>query len=236
MKMADVIHSNYLLIPVINRLGIHLGFGDKSVKNICNETGIDIDFFLTVINTFSNENYFPEKQLRAFNLLTFLKYLKKTHSYYLSTQVPIVDDLIDRLIVNNKSKTNLHLVKNFFDVYKLELFEHINREERITFPYIETLYKLYHENFDVQTYKKATRDYSIKRFISEHSNINDKLSDLQNLLIKYIPDINDEVLTNSIVFELFRLEKDIVDHTRLEEKILKPMVFELETSLKNLNN
>jgi regulator of cell morphogenesis and NO signaling len=33
-KMADIIHGNYLLLPVINRFGIRLGFKDKTVKDV----------------------------------------------------------------------------------------------------------------------------------------------------------------------------------------------------------
>jgi regulator of cell morphogenesis and NO signaling len=235
MKMADVIHGNYLLIPVINRLGIHLGFGDKSVKNICADHGIDIDFFLMILNTFSNEKYFPEHRLQTVNILVFIKYLRKTHEYYLSVQIPLIESLIDKLIsTEEQTNKNLKLIRSFFLDYKIELNEHIQREERITFPYIENMYSLFYEKFDDQKYKQITRKYSMKRFVEEHSDIDVKLCDLQNLLIKYIACPNEENVTNAIVFELFRLEKDIRDHTRLEEKILRPMVVELENTLKTV--
>ena len=54
MKLADVIHHDYNLIPVISRFGIMLGFGDSSIENICNEKQINIDFFLT---NFANSFY-----------------------------------------------------------------------------------------------------------------------------------------------------------------------------------
>ena len=34
MKLADVIQLNYMLIPVIHRFGINLGFGDKNVADV----------------------------------------------------------------------------------------------------------------------------------------------------------------------------------------------------------
>ena len=62
MQMSEVVEEHPSLIPVINRFGIRLGLGDKSVKAICEEYQLDADFFLTVINTFLNEEYFPEKK------------------------------------------------------------------------------------------------------------------------------------------------------------------------------
>ena len=37
MKMADVIHLDYTLLPVITRFGINLGFGDRTVEKVCLE-------------------------------------------------------------------------------------------------------------------------------------------------------------------------------------------------------
>ena len=61
MKMAEIIHLNYHLLPIISRFGINLGFGDKSVKQICKEHSIDVNFFLEIVNSFHLKNYFPKK-------------------------------------------------------------------------------------------------------------------------------------------------------------------------------
>ena len=35
MKLADVLLTNYKLLLVLNRFDIHLGFGEKSVEEVC---------------------------------------------------------------------------------------------------------------------------------------------------------------------------------------------------------
>lgn len=235
MKMAEIIHSNYLLIPVIRRFGIRLGFGDKTVHTLCHELQIDANFLLTIINTFSNKDYFPEKRLLKVNTLQFIHYLQKTHDYYLNYQVPIIEKHIQALINSSPDNSNsLSLVQNFFKDYKNELEEHLNREENITFPYIKGLYKLYHNDFNEKEYDQLSHSYSMKKYAEEHNNIDDKLYDLQNILIKYLSGSFDDEHTQAVLFELFRLEKDIRNHTRLEERILKPMVEEMELALKSL--
>lgn len=67
MQLSEVVEEHPSLIPVINRFGIRLGLGDKSVKTLCEEHSLDTDFLLTVINTFLNEEYFPEKKLQTFH-------------------------------------------------------------------------------------------------------------------------------------------------------------------------
>ncbi len=65
----------------------------------------------------------------------------------------------------------------------------------------------------------------------EHDNVDEKLYDLKNILIKYVHGNVPESTYNEVIFELFRLEKDIQDHTRIENKILVPLVVETENSL-----
>ncbi len=237
MKMAEVIHHNFMLIPVLSRFGIRLGFAEKTVKLVCEEHQINSDFFLAIINTFNNESFFPEKKLQAFNILVILKYLRKTHIYYLESQLPMIEKNLDALIRSSKDHNdNLKLLKNFFLTYQKELDEHISREEILVFPYIERLYKLYHQDFDSKEYDETIKKYSINKYEEEHDNIDDKLGDLQNILIKYISDSYDEALCNTVISQLFSLEKDIKDHTRLEDNVLIPLVAEMENELKIKNS
>ena len=60
MKMADVIHLNYTLLPVIQRFGINLGFGEDSVSEICAKQNVNLQFFLDVTNAYHDENFFPQ--------------------------------------------------------------------------------------------------------------------------------------------------------------------------------
>ncbi|MCX7984161.1 MAG: hemerythrin domain-containing protein [Bacteroidetes bacterium] len=232
MKMAEVLESNYLLLPVLSRFGIKLGFGEKTVRDICIEKNIDIPFFVAMLNTFSNENYFPEEEIHTFNVLAIVNYLRSTHTYYLQTLVPTIEQLIDTL-AQSRSQHNRSLksVKRYFREYKKELIDHLKQEDTVTFPYIEQIYYAYH-GLSTHQRRNISKEYSMKMFKREHTNIDEKLLDLKNILIKYISGEYDEVVCNAIIFELFRLEKDIIDHTRIENTILLPLVAKMEQSLK----
>ena len=54
-KLSDVLNASPEIIPLINRLGISLGTGDKDVETICKEHNIDADFLSAIINTFIKE-------------------------------------------------------------------------------------------------------------------------------------------------------------------------------------
>lgn len=231
-KLADAVHRNYLLIPVINRFGIKLGFGDKSVKTVCEEYDVDPIFFTAILNTLTFENYFSEKRLKTFPILQIVDYLRKTHHYYRDIQLKIIDSAINNLIDNDKNQDGrLLLIRDFFDKYETELLAHLKREDDNTFPYIERLVALQHQENGKELFKKLSEKYSIKVFEREHDNVDEKLYDLKNILIKYLHGDYDQTACNTVIFELFRLEKDLIEHTRLEDKILIPMVEEVEQEL-----
>ena len=49
-KMIDLISDNYSLLQVMSRFGLSLGFGDKTVKEVCELNGVDCRTFLIVVN------------------------------------------------------------------------------------------------------------------------------------------------------------------------------------------
>ena len=129
-KLFDLINANYNLLPVINRFGIQPGFKDRTVAEVCAEKQINKDFFLALINTYNNPNYFPEAELLSFSPLFLVKYLKKTHAYYLEYFLPKLEVLLEKLISGSaESSQDLQVIRSFYENYKKEFLLHIRDEE-----------------------------------------------------------------------------------------------------------
>jgi regulator of cell morphogenesis and NO signaling len=222
-KVFRLIHHNYNLLPVLNRFGIKLGLKEKTVEAVCREKNINPNFFLAIVNTFVNEEYFPQDELLSFSPLEIIEYLKRTHRYYLNYILPKLDFLLEQLIESRTSENpGLQMVSQFYKKYKEELIEHIDYEEKTVFPYIE---KMVLNN-------KSEGNYTILSFEKEHTNVDEKLNDLKNLIIKYLsPDYN-ENLCNEFLITLFRFEKDIYDHARIEDVILLNQAAAIEKKLR----
>ena len=233
MKMADTIHLNYQLLTILERFDISLGFGDKTVKVVCDENNVNVDFFLEIINSYHDPNYFPKQNLQTFPVSFIVKYLKKTHSFYLEKKIPLIENFIEALIsgCNTNNKTNLKLVDQFFQGYKNELINHIDREETKVQPYVLEIEQAFKEQVLSESLWKKMNSYSIDDFEHEHDNMEDKLFDLKNIIIKYLPPIQNKDLCNNILFELFRLEADLNDHARIEDKVMVPKIRMMEKEL-----
>ena len=226
MKMAEVIHLNYHLLQIISRFGIQLGFGDKSIRQVCRENDIDVNFFLEIVNSYHDKNYFPKKNLQGFPLKLIIDYLRESHNYYLNIKLPQIEQLIRQLsdFSDHISGESLKLIDTFFREYIRELQVHIEREEERVYPYVFFVEEAYHMKKTPESLISRIREYSIDDFEHDHDNIEDKLFDLKNLIIKYLPLPENPNLCHDILIELFRLEADLNDHARIEDKVLVPKV------------
>jgi len=241
MKLADVIHHDYNLVPVINRFGISLGFGDSTINEICTDKNINSGFLLTILNTFHDKQYFSQEYFKSFSTETIIKYLRKAHAYYLEKKIPEIKQLIHQLgEMREGNKNTIQLIANFFDEYASEFSKHVQREEEVVYPYVLRLENsLLNKNKQDRT-STEIEDYSISNYEESHEDIEEKLFDLKNLLIKYLPsNIDDNSLfeENSYLLlrEIFVLEKELNEHSRIEDLILVPKVEEMEKLVKTQN-
>jgi regulator of cell morphogenesis and NO signaling len=238
LKMADLVHINPLLLPVINRFGIRLGFGDKSIEEVCNDSGVNTAFFLEIVNAFSDEKYLPDKHLREFDASMIVDYLDATHKYYKEIKVPELQALIKKLVETTEPefRNTAQLLNGFFMEYVSELNEHLQLEEQFTFPYVLWLQSVVEGNNHDAEVPVERKDYRINHFVQEHSNLEDKLFDLKNIIIKYIPSTLSSNLCNKILEALFQLESDIRDHAWIEDKVLAPKVRMMEKKVETIKN
>lgn len=73
-KMRDLVKNNSALILVMGRFGISLGFGDKSVRDVCRMHNVNENTFLEVVNFVSDKSYSYET-ISLPSLIGYFKFL-----------------------------------------------------------------------------------------------------------------------------------------------------------------
>ncbi len=236
MKMADVIQQNYMLIPVICRFGINLGFGDKTVSEICVSTNVDVDFFLQIVNTYHDKDYFPKEELQSIPSKNIVTYLKMTHADYLKEYLLEIEGLIEVLQAGEiEDENHILLIRNFYEDYKNELIEHIIHEEEVVFPYVMAVEEIYETGIMSEINKKIYKSFSIQRCQDAHNNVEEKLMDLKTIMIKYLVPPKNIRLYHKIILSLFMLEQDLSYHARIEDKVLIPKMLAMEEKIVKMN-
>lgn len=224
MPLGDIIREYPTLIPIVGRFGIRPGLGEATVGEMAAQHGVDTDFFVMVLNTYLNESYFPEKRLQAFHISQIIDYLNKTNSYYLRFQLPNIEKHLRAFISMSRVTNNsLELLGRQSEALRAELTAQIAQDSDTDFPAFLALARRYEQEgagpLEVRGEKKIFE-----------SNAEQLLSEMQNILIRFLTGDYDENLCYAVIFALNSMERDIRQHNRIRHRILYPIVEAMKNS------
>lgn len=224
-KMGDIICDNYRLLQVMSRFNIPLGFGDCSVEEICQSHQVDSHTFLAVLNYINKGHSRSTIPYTDLSVQALMYYLKNAHHYYLDFQLPTIRRKLLEAIDCSTDNEVAFLILKFFDGYVQELKKHMNYEDMYVFTYVENL-------------QKGIKDenYNIDMFVRNHNHIDDKLTELKNIIIKYYPNNQKAYLMNAVLFDIYNSEKDLASHNEVEDYLFVPAVLRLEKEVNEQKN
>lgn len=211
-KLCEVIVDEPSVVPVINRFDIVLGVGDRTIKSICKEKGIDTSFFITILNAFIHESFFLENVTGAFYAGDVVDYLRKTNNSYLRNQLPNIERHFAALISRSDSNNNLPLLFNFYREVKTEIERRIDSDNQ----WFDAIISAEQSNSEVSVAGNAVQ--------AESDSIEDKLSDLINMFVIHLRGDYDRNLCHAVLFAVISLEKDICQNNRIRNRVLRPLV------------
>ena len=213
-RLCELLVVDPTIITVLNRFGINLGVGDKTIQKVCEENEIDPTFLISILNTFINEDYFPLEVLGSFSAVEIINYLNKTNAYYLHFQIPNIERHFKYLMdKSNENNSSLIFIQQFFFEVRNELQSRIAEDKSMWFPNIINL-----EN----EIGRITITENIEYSIIEDS-IEAKINDLLNMFIMHLSGEYDNNLAHAVLIALFNLKKDLNQNNRIRERILRPL-------------
>jgi len=226
IKLSDAILLNPYLMLMLEHFGIELPLQEKTIAEICLEKFINTELFLTFANLYNGNNYSPAVPFSFSDIHSIISYLKNSHKYYSEEIYPTILQNI-RQMTNTETYKEMALVEKFFETYFKEVKEHLDYENTIVFPYMLTLYA------DTKISPPITNhdQYSVNNYKEQHNDIEEKLDDLKNLIIKYLPPDNDRTKRRRLLLSLYELEFDLNIHSQIEDLILIPLVVKMESQL-----
>ncbi|MFI3321145.1 MAG: hemerythrin domain-containing protein [Rikenellaceae bacterium] len=217
--MFDLISANSSMLMVIGRFGISLGVGEDTIEQVCQKHGVDTYTFLAVVNLLIARDKVGLKiDYSKISLPILIKYLHKSHHYFIDYRLPTIrTKLIEAL---DSSDDVSVVIISYFDSYFEEVSMHMNYEEEKLFPYISALID-----------GKGSDTFSIDIYSEHHDKVEEKLSELKNIIIRYYSVETTNAL-NSVLYDIFACEKGLALHGILEDYLLVPAIKEFEQSKK----
>ena len=208
-KMISLISNDYRLLQVLSRFGIPLGFNDKTIREVCENEGVDCDTFLTVVNFLNGENLTPAR-INSLSLKSLLHYLKQSHIYFLDFYLPLIRrKLLDGITLKDSDVS--FLIIKLFDEYVDEIKAHMEEEERHLFKYVEE---------SINNEKITCEELPV--YSRHHEEVGSKLRELKKIIIKYCPQDASANLLNDALYDIYRCEEELDGHCRIEDTLLVP--------------
>lgn len=218
-SMISLIRDNYSLLQSLGSFGINLGFGDKSVREVCEEQGVDTFTYLAVVN-FTINGYREFDDVSKLSIPTLMHYLKASHEYFLGFQLPTIRrELVAALDENDNLA---RLILKVYDDYARAIRLHMKYEEKTVFPYVESLLA-----------GKPTGNYDIETYSKHHGQTDSLLRELKSIIIKYLP--SDGLRNNQLtacLYNIYNNEEWLTYHADVEESIFIPAIRWLEKKSK----
>lgn len=226
VKMADIIFENPSILLLMEHFGLNFIVHEKTVSQLCEENNISEKVFVSFANLYNGFHLSGEENFSNSDIGNIIMYLKNSHNYYENEKYPEIKSLIQELYSKNNSP-EIKLIDKFFTEYFDEVKEHLSYENVTAFPYFYELL----QNENTTNINRQAKNFSVHEYSEHHTDIESKVNDLKELLLKYVPVQNDRVLRRKIIVSLFELEYDLNVHSTIEETVLMPLIGKLEKSL-----
>ena len=208
--MCDLVCDRYAVLQVMSRFGIALGFGDKTIAEVCEENRVDAATFLAVVNMLMGLGVGADVSSEV-SVRTLTDYLHNAHGYFLDFRLPAIRRKLIEAIDCSSSDVAFAILR-FFDEYVAEVQRHMAYEEQTVFPYVESLLS-----------GEKNTSYSMEIFRRQHDQVETKLRELKNIIIKYYPSGSTNEL-NGVLFDIFTCEQELASHNAVEDDIFVPAV------------
>jgi DNA-binding CsgD family transcriptional regulator len=126
--MADVLAEHNELIPVLNRFGIRIGVGDKTILEICAEYQLNPNLVLTVLNVCLDKSYLPKSTLMLFDAESIADYFRHTVENYLHELVPNIEIHLNALIATGGTDNKeLGMLRVLFLKFKERMTDYLQQ-------------------------------------------------------------------------------------------------------------
>jgi len=222
-KVGDLVREDLNLAKIFSEFEIdYCCGGRKTLETSCAEKNIDLNAVIQAIESHRSchENYCHQNKI-DFNLMTLAElvdHVIDTHHVYLYDAFPHIHQLLNK-VTNKHGNVHPELfeLQKIYHTFRLELEQHMQKEEGILFPAIQSLEKNTGTIF-------AWLQSPIAVMLSEHEQAGEALRMMRKITNDYqLP--KDACKSYLVLFrDLQQLEKDLHLHIHKENNILFPKV------------
>lgn len=232
--IGEIVANDYRKAQVFKKFGIDFCCGGKkTVSEVCNKKGIDIAEVQQQLASMDAEQGNPSQNYQTWELDFLSDYIVSTHHKYVKDTLPFLSEISAKVArVHGGSHPEVVAAANLFAGVAADLSAHLQKEEKILFPYIKQLVASKRENAALPPAPFGEVSNPIHMMESEHEHAGEDLSEIRAVTNNFaVPD--DACTSYRILYKMFQeFENDLHQHIHLENNILFPGAIALEKTWK----
>ncbi|MGA3129966.1 MAG: DUF542 domain-containing protein [Terracidiphilus sp.] len=236
MNSATTLRSIALEHPATIRVFEHFQLdyccgGNRPLGEVCTEKCIAAELVLAALA----EAVHNEPATEDFTLAApaeLIRHIVQTHHAYIRSELPRLQSMADRVATKHAP---MHPEATFIQRNLAQLAEelifHLNKEERILFPYIEGLERSREENAAPPNACFGSVESPIRQMIHEHEGAAGLIEEMRTATRGFMPWPGACPTTGGLYYGLKAFETDLHRHVHLENNLLFPRAIALEQEL-----
>jgi regulator of cell morphogenesis and NO signaling len=228
--IRDIVAEDFRAAAVFQRHGLDFCCrGDRSVVDACHEKGLDAAAVLAEIEGACSapENRTP--RFASWDVPTLISYIVDNHHQYVRRAIPTLLAHTEKIAsVHGERHPELSEIARVFAGVADEMMSHMFKEERILFPFIQSLHQAAQQKRAVPPSPFGTVGNPIHMMEAEHESAGNAMERIRELSDGYRPPEDACTTYRVSLQELKAFEEDLHAHVHLENNILFPRAIELE--------
>jgi regulator of cell morphogenesis and NO signaling len=202
--------------------------GNRPLGEVCAEKCIAAEMVLAALNE-AVDNHPREEDFTGVTAAELIRHIVATHHAFIRSELPRLQKMAEKVATKHGP---IHVEATFIerDLRQLagELLFHLDKEERVLFPYIEQLERSRMENAAPPKACFGSVESPVRQMIAEHEGAAHLLEDMRTATRGFTPWAGACPTTAGLYYGLKAFESDLHRHVHLENNLLFPRAIALE--------
>ena len=206
--------------------------GGKSLQDACVTAGANAEEILRQLRENSQHVDPSEQNWTAAPLSKLTAHIRNHHHQYVREAIHRITPLLEKVVQKHDSHRHelAEIAVSFLTVAN-EMIGHMQKEERILFPFIESLDRAAAGKGTPEPPFFKTICNPIHSMMKEHDAAGDLVRQIRKSSSDYVPPADACASYQALFQELQEFERDLHQHVHLENNILFPRAVELEAAV-----
>lgn len=230
--VRDIAIEQPASIRIFEKFGIdYCCGGRKPLAEACHERSLDPQAVLAAIDMANRTGSETAPDWTTATLAALCRHIVATHHEYVRAELPRLQQLAQRVVSRHgNTHPELPRIQQKIQAVGEELLQHLEKEERMLFPYITNLELSLATCGPRSLGCFGTVRNPIRVMMAEHDSAGETLAEIRELSGDYTPPEGSCPTYRGFYQSLSEFEKDLHQHVHLENNILFPRAIELEES------